>query len=99
MRFRTSAEPDSDIQSEEINRGLADSSGGDLRMAPWAAEGAVALGMPKPRRHRPWLRLLVVLFVAVEVAISALVSEYMPIFDFRITTVYSAAGEASEPKY
>lgn len=96
MRFRTSLGRESDEHSEEVNRGLANPREGDLRMETWAEEGAVAVGMLKARRHRPWLRVLVVLFVAVEVAINALVTEYMPIFDFRITSVYSAAGEVSE---
>lgn len=46
----------------------------------------------KARRRRPWLRVYVVLFVAIEVLVLVLVNEFSPRFDFVITSVTTAAG-------
>lgn len=48
--------------------------------------------MPKARRHRPWLRVVVALFIAIDIAILLLVEFYCPVFDSEVTKVYSEEG-------
>lgn len=60
---------------------------------PTPMAAAKAPRMRKARRHRPILRVLVALFVGIELLIYSLVTEYAPVYNFQITTVYSAAGE------